>query len=77
MGLLSSTRRVVRCRWCGGEFLWGKLRVPFPLRWLRSEPGICTACASQLVHQMSHHQHKMAEDRLLVPRPREASRVAG
>ncbi len=77
MGLLSSTRRVVHCRWCGGDYLWGRLRVPFPLRWMRSEGGICTACASQLVHQMNHHQHKGAEESLIVPQPQEISRAAG
>ena len=77
MGLLSATRRVVRCRWCGGEFLWGKIRVPFPLRWVRSEPGICTTCSSQLVHEMAHHQRREVDEGLLVSQPPARSRAAG
>ncbi|GMV66541.1 MAG: hypothetical protein KJ050_12805 [Candidatus Omnitrophica bacterium] len=61
MGLLSSTRRVVHCRWCGGNYLWGKLRLPSLLRWMPFETGMCLSCSRQLQSRMNGcqaHDHR-------------------
>lgn len=77
MGLLSASRRAIRCRWCGHHYLWGRVRIPRPLRGIKSEPGICEECSGQLAREMDRCHHEGTHRGLLVRAPKVESGAAG
>lgn len=56
MGFYSRTRRIIRCSWCGCDYLWGRLRIPQLAMLFKHEAGICNHCSTQLAHQMDRCQ---------------------